>query len=81
MLKERVIPKAVLYFTGEILQSGFSSEVDESSGDDSLSGDEEVTKANKHTHFNQDSDSENDSSKHAAGEGVEKPPECDKQVQ
>ena len=80
-MKERVIPKAVLYFTGEILQSGLSSEIDESSGDASMSGDEEVTKVNKHTHFNQDSDSENDNSKNASGEGVEKPPECDKQVQ
>ena len=80
-MKERVIPKAVLYFTGEILQSGISSEVDESSRNDSMSDDGGVAKVNKHTHFNQDSDSENDSSKNAAGGGVEKPPECDKQVQ
>ncbi|KAI6648454.1 Nucleosome assembly protein 1-like 1 [Oopsacas minuta] len=83
MLKERVIPKAVLYFTGEILQSGESSQIDDSSVDTSISADEEFNKANKHIHFNHysDSDNGNDNSKNASGEGAEKPPECDKQVQ
>ena len=84
MLKDRVIPKAVLYFTGEILQSGASSEIDQSSDNTSLSADEQFNKANKHVHFNNDSNSDNDQTKGptvVGGGGGEKPPECDKQVQ
>ena len=83
LLKDRVLPKAVLYFTGEILLSGTSSQIDGTSDNTSLSADEEFNRANKHVHFNHDSDSDNEQTKDpSAGRSAgEKPPECDKQVQ